>query len=55
MPSVSYYSNGFARQPTVKNRKFGMGEIRFYNPTLHDTNIDTARLHPRLGRQSCRR
>ena len=40
MPCVSYYSNGFAREPTVQNRRFGMGEIRFYNPTLHDTNID---------------
>jgi len=40
MAHISYYSNGFARQPTVANRRFGMGEIRFYNPTLHDTNID---------------
>ena len=40
MASVSYYSNGFARKSTVENRRFGMGEIRFYNPTLHDTNID---------------
>jgi hypothetical protein len=35
-----FFSNGFARQATVRNRRFGMGEIRFYNPTPHDTNID---------------
>lgn len=40
MPAVSYIANGFSKLPTPNDRRYGFSEIRFYNPTLHETEID---------------
>jgi len=40
MPAVSYIANGFAKLPAPKDRRYGFNEIRFYNPTLHDSEIE---------------
>lgn len=40
MSTVSYIANGFARVPTKDDRRYGMAEVRLYNPTQHDTKIN---------------
>jgi hypothetical protein len=40
MPAISYIANGFAKVPTPRDRRYGFDEIRFYNPTNHDSKID---------------
>ena len=39
--AVSYIVNDFARMPIKVDRRYGRDEVRLYNPTQHDTKINT--------------
>lgn len=40
MPNVNYIANGFCREATPDNKKHGLSEFRFFNPTPQDTTVD---------------
>jgi hypothetical protein len=40
MSTVSYIANGFIHTPTEKDPRYGLSEVRLFNPTQYDTKVN---------------